>query len=131
MPQRNDLLAICTAAAIMLPSCSEQTNPALQQGELFKYREQLADGLVRKPVTLTAKPDNAVYNAIQAPARQCGHFWRTGDPNQASTAPALCDQQARSFQAFVERRFGRSFSLDDVRDPALWAYLMPRVEKRS
>lgn len=124
-------LPLAAALLIGLSACSEQQQAAPRQGKLYDYRVQLASGSLRKPVTLTSKPDNAIYNAIQAPARQCGDFWRTGDEKRAGTTPALCDGHAREFQAFVSERFGQQFSLDDVRDPALWDYLMPRIEGRG
>lgn len=123
--------AAVTASIGTLVACSEQPAAAPKQGKLWPYRDEIASGLVPKRVTLGSHPDNGIYNAFTGPGYQCGHFWRTGDPDRAGTLPALCDQQARDLRAFAEKRFSQSLTLEDVRDPALWEYLMPRIERKG
>jgi hypothetical protein len=131
MPQLNELRAVTLTASLalsLLGACSNQTEQNAREGKLYAYREQIAEGLVSKPVTLSSPADNSLYQAFQAPAAQCGEFWQTGDPDRARTTPALCDEQARQLRRVLETRFGEKFTVEDVQDPRLWAFLMPRIE---
>lgn len=134
MPQLNRWVAFSLAASLALPllsACSNQTEQSAPEGKLYAYREQIAEGLVRKPVTLSSPADNSLYQAFQAPAAQCGEFWQTGDPTRANTTPALCDEQARQLRRVLENRFSKRFTLEDVQDPRLWTFLMPRIEEQG
>ena len=129
MRRRSDRLAYSVSLVLtLLGGCSEQAEQSTPEGKLYAYRDQIAEGLIRKPVTLSSPADNSLYYAFEAPAAQCGEFWQTGDPNRANTTPALCDEQARQLRRVLETRFGQQFTIEDVRDPRLWAFLMPRIE---
>lgn len=117
-PRADTLPAL--AVVLTLAACAEPS-AAPERGKLWPHREAIAEALTFRKGRLSATVGKA--------ARPCIDFWITGNPDLAEISPPLCEDRARMVRARLSRLVGVEATLDDVRDPALWRFVVAETKR--
>jgi hypothetical protein len=120
MPPRSERIMIVAALlAAALTSCSQEAAKSISTGDLWPYRDRIAQALTLRT--------GALAGSSFKPVKRCYPIW-SGSPANGEALVEDCERSAEEFRRRLEAHLGAPVSRAALDDPALWAYVAPKAK---
>jgi hypothetical protein len=120
MPPRSDRIAALSALLLAaLPSCSDQKTNSTVTGDLWPYRDRIAEALTLRTGTLAA--------TMRKPVRLCHAAWASTGPSQPRLDRVDCDRYGQELRSRLIPVVGFEPKADALNDPKLWSYVLKQA----